>query len=177
MSTATKKPLDRTKPKLTMGREIPWKTVAKSCDITEKTLIRYRKLEGFPKARDIKKIKAWITENRQDGKVMDQDVDFAALGGRKKIAETKEKEARAQLATIEVDVLEGRLIQFDDIKAKLERVSTAVKNDMLSIPSQLRQRLSSYLRDPAESGVIENVAEELVRDALEKCVENLLKEE
>jgi phage terminase Nu1 subunit (DNA packaging protein) len=72
--------------------------------------------------------------------------------------------AQADKAEMEASVLAGKLVDVDQLISQWEMMLTAVKTKMLAIPS----KLAPVIADEDEPGIIQNVIDDYVREALEE---------
>ena len=175
-----------------------WTTVVKLADrlgITTRTIRRYRKSPGFPAEGTVADIEGWIARrdgkrppvdatgdpatgggdtSKSDGKPSEYDPTLSAaeVSRSKKWALMRQAEEDAKVTEMERRQKEGELVATADVMSMWTRIATGLKNDLLNIGAQARQKCAPLLRDPVDAGKVQDAVDEAVRRALEKAIEH-----
>lgn len=164
-------------------KEKTWTQIAKDLDLGYSTLMNYRSFATFPidsetgnASKDLVTLTGWISEMRGLSKGEIEDVDLGEVRVRRLKAEMLEKEAKAELASIEVKKETGELVEYSSVSRKYQQAATDFKNDLLQIPKKMRQDTLHLMKDKKKSHLMEEICEDLIRDAMEKIADNLIKQ-
>jgi phage terminase Nu1 subunit (DNA packaging protein) len=84
----------------------------------------------------------------------------------------RQAEEDAKVTEMERRQKEGELVATADVMSMWTRIATGLKNDLLNIGAQARQKCAPLLRDPVDAGKVQDAVDEAVRRALEKAIEH-----
>lgn len=165
-----------------------WKTdaeLAGRLGVTERTIRRYRKQSGFPETGTVADVEAWVAA--RDGKgplpaekasgsddststVDGMSLPPAVVARRKKLALMRQAEEDARITEMERKEKEGELVATADVMSLWTRIATGLKNDLMNIGAQVRQKAAPLLRDPVDAGKIQDAIDETVRTEVDKAI-------
>ena len=98
----------------------------------------------------------------------DKEVSVAEVAKRRKFAEMRLAEGRAELVAIEIRVAERDLWEAADVKRIVGRSMQSLNNDVMGLPAKVRALLVEYVA-PTEATAIEQEVYELARESLDKA--------
>lgn len=119
--------------------------MAERMDCAPQSVTRAARKAGLAPGKDGKFDAAKLQAAMEEGRAMDkrhgswnQEETAGLLKWKTRLEEQKTRALERKN-----DIEEGRLVRVEDIKATMERIAGAVKNDLLSMPASIAPRLHS----------------------------------
>ena len=128
------------------------KDIAAALNVTPRTVRNYEDMDGYPKDGTIEEIKAWhfLYRSGPGGKSY-ADMEDAELIRTRREGEAMQSVEKGRMAEIERRFREGELVRWDDVASQRQRAAITLQNQLLNLPSEVRQRMESGV----EPGLIE----------------------
>lgn len=145
--------------------------MAERMDCTPQAVNKAARKAGITQGHDGKYDAARLQQAMEQGRAMDKN--RGAWNQEEKIPllqwQTRHEEQKTRALERKNDIEEGRLVRVEDVKATMERIAGAVKNDLLSMPASIAPRLHGQTIPRIAAILGEAIADSLRHFAMHKA--------